>query len=30
LAFTENIPPKGTKVRVVLIPRKKTAEKPKE
>lgn len=26
-AFTENIPPKGTKVRVVLIPRKKAAEK---
>jgi hypothetical protein len=26
-AFTENIPPKGTKVRVVLIPRRKAAEK---
>ena len=32
LAYTENIPPRGTKVRVVLIPRKKAAEaeKPKE
>ncbi len=26
-AFTENIPPKGTRVRVVLMPRKKAAEK---
>jgi hypothetical protein len=30
-AFTENIPPRGTKIRVVLIPRKKmAAEKPQE
>jgi hypothetical protein len=28
-AFTENIPPKGTPVRLVLIPRKKAAEKAK-
>ena len=26
-ALTENIPPKGTKVRLVLIPRKKVAER---
>ena len=29
-AFAEKIPPKGTKVRLVLIPRKKAAQKPKE
>lgn len=29
-ALTENIPPKGTKVRLVMIPRKKAEAKPKE